>query len=73
MNQTQVGIILQEINDEIKSGHIEKAVIDSHVGRVRFFGTAKKRNPTTVFEIKVGLRYRATLDKLTRPTTLTIK
>lgn len=28
MNQTQVGIILQEINDEIKSGNNEKAVID---------------------------------------------
>jgi len=28
MNQTQVGIILQEINDDIKSGNNEKAVID---------------------------------------------
>jgi hypothetical protein len=28
MNQTQVGIILQEINDDIKNGPIEKAVID---------------------------------------------
>jgi len=45
--------------------------VKSQVGRVRFFGGAKKRNPTKVLnEINVGLRYRAALDKLTRPTIL---
>ncbi|MDM8567977.1 hypothetical protein QUF50_00385 [Thiotrichales bacterium HSG1] len=44
-------------------------VKDSHVGRVRFFCTVKKRNPTkALILVNVGLRYRATLDKLTRPT-----
>jgi len=40
------------------------------VGWVRFFGEAKKRNPTKVYWVNVGLRYRAKLDKLTRPTWL---
>ncbi len=40
--------------------------VGKHVGWVRFFSVAKKRNPPALHN--VGLRYRASLDKLTQPT-----
>jgi len=43
MNQTQVGIILQELNDGIKSGNIEKAVIDRLLNLVESLASENAR------------------------------
>jgi hypothetical protein len=43
MNQTQVGIILQEINDDIKSGKTEKAVIDRLLNLVESLASENAR------------------------------
>ena len=43
MNQTQIGIIRQEINDEIKSGTFSKAVIDRLLNLVELLASENTR------------------------------
>ncbi len=43
MNQTQVGIILQELNDDIKNGNLEKAVIDRLLNLVESLASENTR------------------------------